>query len=122
MKNETAKLMEDVIVARLNELKSLDADSENRGDIQKEIIELSKLLIENDKVELDFAERRDKREAEAKDMKWDRYARYGLEIMGIGLPLVFYGVWMNKGFRFEETGTFTSQTFRGLFGRFSPKK
>lgn len=27
-----------------------------------------------------------------------------------------------KGFKFEETGTYTSTTFRGLFNRFRPTK
>ena len=50
----------------------------------------------------------------------NRYYRYGLEAAGIVLPLVFYGIWMHKGFKFEETGSFTSTTFRGLFNRFRP--
>ena len=43
-------------------------------------------------------------------------------LLGIGLPLVFYGIWMNRGFKFEETGAYTSTTFRGLFNRFKPTK
>ena len=38
------------------------------------------------------------------------------------LPLMFYGVWMRRGLRFEETGTFTSQTFKNLFNRFKPTR
>ena len=37
-------------------------------------------------------------------------------------PLMFYGIWMKKGFKFEETGTYTSTTFRGLFNRFRPTR
>lgn len=52
----------------------------------------------------------------------DRYFKLGIEIAGIVLPLMFYASWMRKGFKFEETGTFTSTTFRGLFNRFKPTK
>ena len=52
----------------------------------------------------------------------DRYIRLGLEAAGIILPLAFYAVWMKKGFKFEETGIYTSTTFRGLFNRFKPTK
>lgn len=52
----------------------------------------------------------------------DRYFRFGMDIAGIILPLIFYASWMKKGFKFEETGTFTSTTFRGLFNRFRPTK
>ena len=41
-----------------------------------------------------------------------------VEVMGIVLPLLFYAKWMKEGFKFEETGTFTSATFRGLFQKF----
>lgn len=44
-------------------------------------------------------------------------------ITGIVLPtsqLIFYAVWMNRGFKFEETGAYSSTTFRGLFNRFKP--
>lgn len=43
-------------------------------------------------------------------------------LLGICLPLIFYGVWMKQGFKFEETGAYTSTTFRGLFNRFKPTK
>lgn len=55
--------------------------------------------------------------------EWQRiveYAKLGAEIAGIVLPLMFYGRWMAKGLKFEETGTFTSTTFRNLFTRFKP--
>lgn len=37
-------------------------------------------------------------------------------------PLVFYSIWMDRGFRFEEEGTYTSQTFKGLTNKFSPTR
>lgn len=52
----------------------------------------------------------------------DRYIRLGIAATEIILPLIFYSKWMKKGFKFEETGTFTSTTFRGLFNRFKPTK
>lgn len=47
-------------------------------------------------------------------------AKLVLEGVGIGAPLIFYNVWMKRGFQFEETGTFTSQTFKGLINKFKP--
>ena len=52
----------------------------------------------------------------------DRYFKLGIEAAGIVLPLIFYATWMRRGFKFEETGTYTSTTFRGLFNRFKPTK
>lgn len=69
----------------------------------------------------DYDDRRLKEEQLKEQIK-DRYFRLGVEAAGIILPLMFYAIWMNKGFKFEETGTFTSTTFRGLFNRFRPTK
>ena len=44
----------------------------------------------------------------------DRYAKIGIAAAELVLPLMFYGVWMSRGLRFEETGTFTSKTFHCL--------
>ena len=45
-----------------------------------------------------------------------------LTLTGIVVPLAAYGVWMNRGFKFEETGTYTSSTFKNLFRVFKPNK
>lgn len=50
----------------------------------------------------------------------DRYFKLGLDVAGLIVPIIFYGIWMGRGLKFEETGTFTSTTFRGLFNRFKP--
>ena len=52
----------------------------------------------------------------------DRYVKIGVATAELVLPLVFYGVWMKRGLKFEETGTFTSQTFKNLFNRFKPTR
>ncbi|MFI3115345.1 MAG: hypothetical protein R3Y12_04300 [Clostridia bacterium] len=52
----------------------------------------------------------------------ERYFKHLIEIAGVVVPMMFYASWMKKGFRFEETGTFTSTTFKGLFNRFKPTK
>lgn len=58
----------------------------------------------------------------AKDNKVDRYVRTGVAVAELVVPLVFYGIWMGQGFRFEESGSFTSTTFKNLLSRFRPTK
>lgn len=58
---------------------------------------------------------------EDKDKK-DRRTRGVLTILEIGVPIVFYGFWMKKGFEFEKDGAITSTTFRNLIGKFKPVK
>ena len=58
----------------------------------------------------------------AKDQRWWQYIRLGVDFLGIALPLGFYGIWMKRGFRFEETGSITSQTMRHLIKWFKPTR
>ena len=141
MKIETKELLEDVIAGKLQILKEeLSMDDKDKTENVSDVINLCKAMIEDDKVKLDNEEKIKKRETDErtlkearesdekfkeqqeKNQKWDRRIKYGLDAASIGLPLLFYGMWMRQGFRFEETGTYTSQTFRSLFGRFSPKR
>ncbi len=59
---------------------------------------------------------------QARDQMIDRCVRTGVAVGELVLPLVFYGIWMNRGFKFEETGAFTSTTFKNLLNRFRPTK
>lgn len=57
-----------------------------------------------------------------KEQVKDRYFKVGIAAAEIIIPIVFYGVWLKRGFKFEETGIFTSTTFRSLWSKFKPRK
>ena len=127
------ELLEENLVSVLNEL---NLDSEDYKDKAETIAKLYKLKIEEWRVELEAKDKADrlKFEKEQKNQEEfnqqdqitrdekERWWRRGLEIAGIVVPIAFYGVWMKKGFKFEETGTITSSTFRGLTKFFRPTK
>lgn len=48
--------------------------------------------------------------------------KIAVEVVSIVAPIVFYGIWMSRGLEFEKEGTFTSNTFKGLIGKFRPSK
>ena len=91
-------------------------DKENR--LKDDAIKEQQLKDENSVRERDELIRKEQLAEQVKD----RYIRLGIAAAEIILPLIFYSKWMKKGFNFEETGTFTSTTFRGLFNRFKPTK
>lgn len=91
-------------------------DKENR--LKDDAIKEQQLKDENSVRERDELIRKEQLAEQVKD----RYIRLGIAAAEIILPLIFYSKWMKKGFKFEETGTFTSTTFRGLFNRFKPTK
>lgn len=129
-----------------------DADRQMRGEQHKADLALKERQIEGDTAERTLKEQQmqlqaeqqradlalREREADGKDADRareetlqarqvrdsviDRYVRVGVAAAELVLPLVFYGVWMKKGLKFEETGTYSSTTFRNLFNRFKPTK
>jgi hypothetical protein len=129
MEEEIKSLLEEEIDAQIRELSSLQAGSKEKSSAIDDLTKLYKLKIEETKTKWEINERYDNRDSDIQLKKdqlaeqvRDRYFRLGIEAAGIVLPLMFYAVWMKRGFKFEENGTYTSTTFRGLFNRFRPTK
>ncbi len=149
--DEITEMLNEAIKAEINGLYDLDPGSEDRSAAIDDLAKLYRLRIDEAKSENDLSEKRaqfklendskqldrilkEKLETEngergerlgkmqAAEQAKDRIFRAGIAAAEIVLPLVFYAAWMRKGFKFEETGTFTSTTFRGLFGKFKPTK
>lgn len=123
--SEIQKLLDEEIVRRLKGLNDMESGSKEIGVAIEDVEHLFKMRVEERKLsnelESNAREERDKLVENAARAK-DRYIRLGLDVAGLILPLMFYGIWMTKGLKFEETGTFTSTTFRTLFNRFKPTK
>ena len=129
MNEEIKDLLAEEIKTEIRNLSTLEPGSKEKSTAIDNLVKLYKLRIEETKNEWDFNEKYNAHEsdkqfkkAQLEEQVKDRYFRLGVEAAGIILPLIFYGIWMRKGFKFEETGTFTSTTFRGLFNRFRPTK
>jgi hypothetical protein len=129
MADNISEQLDDVIEKRLKEFDYYDLDSENTKQAVEAIEKLYKLKIEERKVEGELYEKQKTREneedvknKELHEKRVDRWVNGAITVASTAASLVFYGIWMNKGFKFEETGSFTSTTFKGLFNRFRPMK
>ena len=130
---EIKKLLDYAIETEINNLNSA-SNKDEKSEVIKNLAALHKLRIEEIKTETEIEEKSERRamdkaahdeDATLKAFQLDentldRYAKIGIAAAELVLPLMFYGVWMRRGLRFEETGTFTSQTFKNLFNRFKP--
>ena len=96
--------------------KQLEADTTHRN------AELTLKERELDSKDADRTREEELQKRQARDQMIDRCVRTGVAVGELVLPLVFYGVWMNRGFKFEESGSFTSTTFKNLLNRFRPTK
>lgn len=129
MNEEIRNLLGEEIKTEIRNLSTLDAGSKEKSTAIEDLAKLYRLRIEETRNEWDFNEKYESRDSDIQFKKdqleeqvKDRYFKLGLEAAGIILPMIFYAAWMKRGFRFEETGTYTSTTFRGLFNRFKPTK
>ena len=125
MNKEIIELMESEIITLIKELSMHQPGTKEFDDITKAIDALyatlnkeKSLMLEEVKMEKDL----ELQQNVNKDNKILTAVKYGIDIAGIVLPLAFYGVWMNRGLEFEKEGSFTSATFKGLFGKFKPTK
>ena len=130
MDEEIKNLLDEEIKSQINTISGMDVDDENYSKAVDSLVKLHKLRIEETKSITDSENLAYKRETDEEtcklneeirqeqlsEQKKDRYIRIGLDVAGLLVPIMFYSAWMRKGFKFEETGTFTSTTFRGLFG------
>ena len=129
MGEENRSLLEEEIRTEIKRLGSLKSGSEEHSSAVDSLTKLYKLKLEEDRNATEHLEKAGSREIDqdfkaaqlAESIK-DRYFRVGIAAAELVLPLMFYSVWMRRGFKFETEGTFTSQTFRGLFSRFKPTK
>jgi len=112
------KTLEDVIQSELNELEYLEAGGEEKSSAVKDLTELYKLKIEEEKLKQEEKNSLIQKQENFKD-RIVKICVAGAELV---IPLTVYGILAIKGFKFEETGTFTSQTFKGLLGLFKPKR
>ncbi|WP_289307821.1 hypothetical protein [uncultured Phocaeicola sp.] len=136
MDEEIKNLLDEEIKSQINTISGMDVDDENYSKAVDSLVKLHKLRIEETKSITDSENLAYKRETDEEtcklneeirqeqlsEQKKDRYIRIGLDVAGLLVPIMFYSAWMRKGFKFEETGTFTSTTFRGLFGHFKPTR
>ena len=130
------ELLSEEIAAQIKALSDLQSGTKEKSTAIDDLTKLYKLRIEENKSEWDADEKYDRRvmegEANTKDDELkqkqleeqvkERYFRVGVAAAELMVPLIFYGIWMRKGFKFEETGTYTSKTFTGLINRFKPTK
>ena len=128
------ELLSEEIAAQIKALSDLQSGTKEKSTAIDDLTKLYKLRIEENKSVWDADEKYNRRmmdgESVTKDNDFkerqiaeqvkDRYFRVGIAAAELLIPLMCYGIWMNKGFRFEETGTISSQVFRNLINRFRP--
>lgn len=122
---EIKKMLDEEIKTEIQGLSKYETGSKEKSAAIEDLAKLYRLKIEENEKEdnmiIQEFECKLKEDQKSEQIK-DRYFRLGISAAELILPLIFYAFWMRRGFKFEETGTYTSTTFKGLFNRFRPTK
>lgn len=107
-------------------------DNEKKVESLKRMEKIHKIML--DEREMNLKEKRFDHDVEKEDVsqrdeeikfhknqkhKVVEYVIRGAELV---LPLICYGVWTTRGFRFEREGVYTSKTFQNIIGKIKPTK
>ena len=125
-KSKAIQHLADLHKLRIDEIKAkTDADEKRLRRAMDSKQHRAELTLKERQADGDEAARANEeqfKQHQLNDQVLDRYVKIGVATAELVLPLVFYGVCMKRGLKFEETGTFTSQTFKNLFNRFKPTR
>lgn len=113
---------------RFEDLENLETGSDEQGKATDNIVKLYKLRMdENEQENSKNADEdkavleRHKLELEEQKAKDDKLIRILTTVTSVGVTIAGFAVgshWYGKGFKFEETGTICSSTFKGLMRDF----
>lgn len=135
------EVVDSEILRELYNLENLTPGTEEHGDAVDTLVKLLKARNEAIKVrteydngyfqrELDEKFHKDEvsikqqdvnnKEKEFKLNTLKEFLHISVDCVRIIVPIAFYAKWLQMGLKFEETGSFTSTTFRGLLQNFKP--
>ena len=132
MADEISNMLDEEINTGFEKIKDMTPGSDEHMRAVQTYERLYKLRQEDIAKEREFMDRSERsavdeqeRQVKHKQQFWDRVMNcldVGVKIAGIAVPAVIYAVFMDRGYKFEETGTYTSQNMKGLMGWYKPKK
>ncbi len=114
-KNKSREMLEEQIQVEL--LNVATAKGDEKDAAIERLAKLYKLRIEEIKADIERIEKEEKSKVDREKMVADRWIQIGkiaLEFVSFAGMMAFNIHFTNKGFKFEETGTFVSKTFKGL--------
>lgn len=123
MTEEIRNMLDEEIKTKISILSTLPPNGEEYEDVVGNLERLCRLKNEDERILNDRVriENERIRSEQNKEENIDRKIKLGLAVAELILPLSLYAVWLKRGFEFEKEGTYTSTTFKNLFGGLRPK-
>ena len=134
--DEIKDLLGEEIKKEIGNLSSLGDATEKKSKAIDDIAKLYRLKLEQDKIEAEHEDSRNRpelekeakddervsREEQRKGVNLDRVINVGLQVLTVVGGWIAYDIWHRRGLKFEETGSVTSPFTRNLMTKMLPKK
>lgn len=128
MNEELVGKIEDRIIYLIDSLNDLQPGTEEYkvtvdtiNKLYETVNKEKEIGLKGDSLAIEEANNYENRKIKSKETKSGMILsglKTAVELSAVVVPVVFYGVWLKKGFEFEEEGTITSNTFKGLISKF----
>lgn len=125
---ELNEMMDKELKRRFEDLENLKTGSDEQGKATDNIVKLYKLRMDENEANVNKEADEDKLELEKHKLELeiakaddDKFIRILTTVTSIGATIAGLAVgshWYSKGFKFEETGTICSSTFKGIMRDF----
>lgn len=125
---ELNEMMDKELKRRFEDLENLKTGSDEQGKATDNIVKLYKLRMDENEANVNKEADEDKLELEKHKLELeiakaddDKFIRILTTVTSIGMTIAGLAVgshWYGKGFKFEETGTICSSTFKGIMRDF----
>lgn len=112
--DETKDMLTRQIEAEIEKLSTMEDGSEEKTATVNGINQLYRLKLEETRMEIEF-------DNQQRTQKINYILEGAKVVTGIASGIIIPVVFLRKGFKFEETGTYTSKTFQTLFNKFKLK-
>lgn len=119
------KELEDVIKKEIEQLESFEPGSPEKTNAVNDLKKLYELKQTDDKIRMELtnsALNERARKEQIDENRTDRIVKVVVAGVELGVPLVFYWIWLRMGFKFEEKGFISSNTFRQFISNIKPFK
>lgn len=108
MKRKTNKLLEEMYVETLNDIREAKTQTQEAEWQLKKLNALHAQIVKHDEIVV--------KKKELSDNTFATIAKLGVEVLAVGAPLIVESYWMDEGLKFEQTGVYISKTPRWLSG------
>lgn len=114
---ESSKKLEELIQETLDKISTMEDGSKEKATEVENLKKLYEIKMSEIECDNDYDVKMNQIVTDIQKNKKDRWIKIGLGAAEILIPAISFGIFFNKGLKFEETGVVRSGFMRNLIGK-----